>query len=163
MMHGQQNIKFCGANSHMFRHQGAIIRELISKELEQVLHSLFTHTSINVWANIAWNTCKVYKQHLYFVHCPLFQKTQNKELSCSATGSVTVFVSSHCGCWRSRHFSERLLYTVFACVICALFFFYFGRWKIGVRKICGFFLWRSLSGFYSSIIETTVRFVNILL
>jgi len=27
--------------------------------------------------------------------------------------------------------------TVFAHVICALFF-YFGRWKIGVRKICGF-------------------------
>jgi len=30
--------------------------------------------------------------------------------------------------------------TVFARVICALFFFYFGLWKIGVRKICGFFL-----------------------
>jgi hypothetical protein len=43
------------------------------------------------------------------------------------------------------------------------FFFYLGRLKIGVRKICGFFLWRSLSGFYSSIIENTVRFVNILL
>jgi len=28
--------------------------------------------------------------------------------------------------------------TVFARVICALFF-YFGRWKIRVRKICGFF------------------------
>ena len=47
------------------------------------------------------------------------------------------------------------VYTVFARVICALFF-YFGRWKIGVRKICGFFLWRSWSGFYSSIIENTV-------
>ena len=33
--------------------------------------------------------------------------------------------------------------TVFARVICVLFFFYFGRCKIGVRKICGFFLWRS--------------------
>jgi hypothetical protein len=32
-----------------------------------------------------------------------------------------------------------------------------------VRKLCGFFLWRSWSGFYSSIIENTVRFVNILL
>jgi len=29
--------------------------------------------------------------------------------------------------------------TVFARVISALFFFYFGRWKIGVLKICGFF------------------------
>jgi hypothetical protein len=41
-------------------------------------------------------------------------------------------------------------YTVFAGVICALFFVYFGRWKIGVGKIC-VFLWRSWSGFYSSI------------
>ena len=36
------------------------------------------------------------------------------------------------------------------------FFSYFGRWKIRVRKICGFFLWRSWSGFYSSIIENMV-------
>jgi len=28
--------------------------------------------------------------------------------------------------------------TVFARVICALFF-YFGRWKIGVRRTCGYF------------------------
>jgi hypothetical protein len=53
--------------------------------------------------------------------------------------------------------------TVFSRVICALFFFYIGRWKIGVCKICGFFLWRSWSGFYSSIIENTVHFVSILL
>ena len=82
--------------------------------------------------------------------------------------------------------------TVFARVICALFF-HFGRWKIGVLnplnaelnpiyhllvllggativvvsrlrvKICGFYLWRSWSGFYSSITENTVRFVNTLL
>ena len=50
--------------------------------------------------------------------------------------------------------------TVFARVICALFL-HFGRWKIAVRKICGFFLWRSWSGFYSSIIDNTVRFVYI--
>ena len=42
-------------------------------------------------------------------------------------------------------------------------FFYFGRWKIGVRKISGFFLWKSCSGFYYSITENTLRFVNILL
>ena len=36
-------------------------------------------------------------------------------------------------------------------------------WKIGVCKVCWFFLWRSWSGFYSSIIENTVRYVNILL
>ena len=47
------------------------------------------------------------------------------------------------------------IHTVFARVICALFSS-FDHWKIGVRKICGFFLWRSWSGFYSSINENTV-------
>ena len=44
----------------------------------------------------------------------------------------------------------------------AHFFSYFGRWKIGVLNM-RIFLCRSWSGFYSSIIENTVRFVNILL
>jgi hypothetical protein len=35
--------------------------------------------------------------------------------------------------------------------------------KSGCVKYADFFLWRSWSGFYSSIIENTVRFVNILL
>jgi hypothetical protein len=46
------------------------------------------------------------------------------------------------------------LNTAFARVICALFLFW--PLKIGVRKICGFFLWESWSGFYSSIFENTV-------
>jgi hypothetical protein len=45
----------------------------------------------------------------------------------------------------------------------AHFFPLFGRWKIAVRKICGFFVWRSWSGFYSSIIDNTVSFINILM
>ena len=40
---------------------------------------------------------------------------------------------------RSRRMMKIIgIYTVFARIICALFF-YFGRWKIGVRTICGFF------------------------
>jgi hypothetical protein len=35
--------------------------------------------------------------------------------------------------------------------------------KSGCVKYAEFFLWRSRSGFYSSIIENMVRFVNILL
>ena len=52
--------------------------------------------------------------------------------------------------------------TVFVRVIFSIFFLLWPL-KNGVRKICGFFLWRSLSAFYSSIIKNTVRFVNILL
>ena len=43
------------------------------------------------------------------------------------------------------------------------FFPYFGRWNSGCVKYANFFLLRFGSGFYSSIIENTVRFVNILL
>ena len=51
----------------------------------------------------------------------------------------------------NKHFNA-LTYTIFARLIMH-FFFYFGRWKIGVCKICGFFfLWRAWSGFYSSIL-----------
>jgi len=52
---------------------------------------------------------------------------------------------------------------IFARVICALFFSIFAAEKLGCVKYADFFLWRSSSGFYSSIIENTVRFVNILL
>jgi hypothetical protein len=43
-------------------------------------------------------SCKVYRQPIYFARCPLLQKTLNKELTCSKTGSVAVFVSRHCEC-----------------------------------------------------------------
>ena len=52
--------------------------------------------------------------------------------------------------------------TVFARVICALFSILTAE-KSGCVKYADFFLWRSWSGFYSSIIDNTVRFVNILL
>ena len=53
--------------------------------------------------------------------------------------------------------------TVFARVIWALFFSILTAEKSGCVKYADFFLWRSLSGSYSSIIENTVLFVNILL
>jgi hypothetical protein len=85
----------------------------------------------------------------YFVICR--HKIMNNELQ-------VILIST-----QKQNCRKSYLYAVFPLVICALFFFYFGCWKIGVRKICGFFLWRSWSGVYSSITENTVRVVNILL
>ena len=52
---------------------------------------------------------------------------------------------------------NNLWYAVFARVICALFFFILAAEKSGCVRYADFFLWRSWSGFHSSIIENTVH------
>jgi hypothetical protein len=57
---------------------------------------------------------------------------------------------------------QAMWHTVFTRVICALFSRSAAE-KSGCVKYADFFLWRSCSGFYSSVIENTASFINILL
>ena len=68
--------------------------------------------------------------------CKMIMRDLRNELHHDRQGTYNVN-TYECSC--SHCCNEQAISTVFARVICALFF-YFGRWKIGVRKICGFFL-----------------------
>jgi hypothetical protein len=95
------------------------------------------------------NLCRHLKSLCWVLRLTIIssRNPDDEHIKTEVSGSLVPNISS------SSKWTE---YTVFARVICT-FFFYFGRWKIGVLKIRGFF-WRSWSGFYSSIIENTERF-----
>ena len=59
------------------------------------------------------------------------------------------FSSILCRCPNQRNLFNLIMWYI---LYLLTFFFYFGRWKFGVHKICVFFLWRSWSGFYPSIL-----------